>query len=62
MWPRGPPDTKEILKIARRTTDIIQVHVTPHVCLFGSAGAFLWADTGRVPNVRAHPLAHTQYI
>ncbi|KAI9449166.1 hypothetical protein BJY52DRAFT_1308480 [Lactarius psammicola] len=50
MWPRGPPNEKEILKIARRTTNIIQAHITSNVCLFGSAAAFLWADTGRVPN------------
>ncbi|KAH8977680.1 hypothetical protein EDB92DRAFT_1915289 [Lactarius akahatsu] len=50
MWPSGPPNEKEILKIARRTTDIIQLYVTSNVCLFGSAAASLWADTGRVPN------------
>jgi len=51
MWPQGPPNTKEILKISRRTTDIIQSRITPNVCLFGSAAAFLWTDTGRrVPN------------
>ncbi|KAH9054933.1 hypothetical protein EDB87DRAFT_1643881 [Lactarius vividus] len=50
MWPKGPPNEKEILKIARRTTDIIQRSITSNVCLFGSAAAFLWADTGRVPN------------
>lgn len=48
--PTGPPTEKEIWKIARRTTDIIQNQITPDVCLFGSAGAALWADTGRVPN------------
>jgi len=38
------------LKISRRTTDIVQLHITANVCLFGSAAASLWADTGRVPN------------
>ncbi|KAI9438003.1 hypothetical protein H4582DRAFT_1952045 [Lactarius indigo] len=50
MWPRGPPNEKEILKIARRTTDIIRLHVTSNVCLFGSAAVYLWTDTDRVPN------------
>jgi len=50
MPPRGPPSEKEIWRIARRTTDIIQDHITSDVCLFGSAAASLWADTGRVPN------------
>jgi hypothetical protein len=70
MWPQGPPSTKEILKISRRTTDIIQSKITSNVCLFGSAAAYLWADPGRVPNVRIDLLvrmvlpftAHTQDV
>ncbi|KAN0133060.1 hypothetical protein V8E53_009090 [Lactarius tabidus] len=50
MFPRGPPSAKEIEKIARRTTDIIKVHITTNVCVFGSAAAHLWADIGRVPH------------
>ena len=49
------PSAKEIEKIARRTIDIIKVHITSDVCVFGSAAAYLWADIGRVPNVRACP-------
>ena len=52
MAPSGPPTEQEIWKIARRTTDIIQSNITPNVCLFGSAATSLWADIGRVPNVR----------
>ncbi|KAI9449167.1 hypothetical protein BJY52DRAFT_1227926 [Lactarius psammicola] len=43
-------DSREILKIARRTTDIIDNYITSNVCLFGSAASYLWADIGRVPN------------
>ena len=59
--PSGPPTLKEIVKIAHRTTDIIKYNVTPNVCLFGSAASHLWADIGRVPNVRHfHP--HSVYL
>ncbi|KAH9054932.1 hypothetical protein EDB87DRAFT_1567867 [Lactarius vividus] len=50
MLPSGPPTEKEILNIARRTTDIIHDYVTPNACLFGSAASYLWADIGRIPN------------
>src|SRR6266404_6566006 len=52
MFPKGPPSAKEILKIARRTTGIIEQRITSDVCLFGSAASYLWADIGRVPKVR----------
>ena len=52
MPPSGPPNEQEIMKIARRTTDIIESNITPHVCLFGSAASYLWAGIGRIPNVR----------
>ena len=52
MLPSGPPTEQEIMKIARRTTDIIQSCITSDVCLFGSAASALWADIDRVPNVR----------
>ncbi|KAH9033418.1 hypothetical protein EDB85DRAFT_1952106 [Lactarius pseudohatsudake] len=50
MLPSSPATVKEILKIARRTTDIIRDHITPNVCLFGSAASYLWANIGRDPN------------
>jgi hypothetical protein len=49
----APPTEKEIWTIARRTTNIIETHLTSDVCLFGSAACALWADIGRTPNVRA---------
>ncbi|KAI9438004.1 hypothetical protein H4582DRAFT_2057512 [Lactarius indigo] len=49
MIPSGPPTEKEILTIAKRTTDIIENHITSNVCLFGSAASYLWADIGRIP-------------
>lgn len=55
MPPSGPPTANEIVKIAQRTTDIIQREITSDVCLVGSAAAFLWADIGRVPRVRGRP-------
>lgn len=61
MPPRGPPNEKEISKIARRTADIIQTHITSDVCLFGSAAAFLWADIGRVPKDIDVVVCHTGY-
>jgi hypothetical protein len=51
MLPSGPPTEKEILTIARRTTKIIDNSITSNVCVFGSAGCFLWADIERTPNV-----------
>ena len=62
MRPRGPTTEKEIWKITRRTINIIQNQLTSNVCLFGSAGATLWADTGRVPNVRARCLHSHTYL
>jgi hypothetical protein len=56
MFPSGPPSAKEIEKIARRTTDIIKLHLTEDVCVFGSAAAYLWADIDRVPGVRTQSL------
>jgi hypothetical protein len=56
MFPSGPPSAKEIEKIARRTTNIIKVHITENVCVFGSTAAHLWADIGRVPGVRTRLL------
>jgi hypothetical protein len=53
MPPTGPPTEKEIWTIARRTTNIIETHITSDVCLFGSAACALWADIERTPNVRA---------
>lgn len=50
MLSSSPATVKEILKIARRTTDIIYDHITPNACLFGSAASYLWADIGRDPN------------
>ena len=50
-----PLSAREIEKIARRTIDIIKDHITSDVCVFGSAAAYLWADIGRVPNVRSCP-------
>jgi len=47
---KGPPTVKEILNIARRTTDIIDNHITSNRYIFGSAACYLWADIGRVPN------------
>ena len=63
MWPEGrpstgaKPSTKEILKIARRTTSIIKSKITSNVCLFGSAAVYLCADPSRVPDVRIDVLA-----
>ena len=57
MWPEGPPSTKEILKIARRTTSIIKSKIPSNVYLFGSAAVYLWANPGRVPGVRIDLLA-----
>ena len=57
MLPSGPPTEQEIMKIARRTTDIIRSCMTSDVCLFGSAASALWADIDRVPNVRRATLA-----
>jgi hypothetical protein len=48
----GPPTEQEIWNIARRTTTIIESNITQDVYLFGSAASYLWADIGRVPNVR----------
>ncbi|KAH9970077.1 hypothetical protein BJV74DRAFT_867511 [Russula compacta] len=50
MAPIGSPTEQEIIKIARRTIDIIQSNITSDVCLFGGAASYLWADIGRVPN------------
>ncbi|KAH9984111.1 hypothetical protein BJV77DRAFT_934584, partial [Russula vinacea] len=50
MPPSGPPTEQEILKIARRTTDIIQSNITRDVCLFGSAASSLYVNIGRVPH------------
>jgi hypothetical protein len=61
MRPSGPPTEQEILKIARRTTDIIESNITSNVCLFGSAACYLWADIGRVPNVRSFH-SHSIYL
>ena len=62
MPPRGPPNEREILRIYRRTTDIIQAHITSNVCLFGSAAACLWADIGRTPNVCARRLRSRTHL
>ena len=51
MAPTVPPTEQEIMKIARRTIDIVQSNITSDVCLFGSAASYLWADIGRAPNV-----------
>jgi hypothetical protein len=59
MSPSGPLTEQEIWKIARRTTDIIESNITSDVCLFGSAASSLWADIGRVPNVRR---CHSIYL
>jgi hypothetical protein len=49
----GPPTKQEIWGVARRTTDIIiEAKITTNVYVFGSAASSLWADIGRVPNVR----------
>ena len=53
MPPRGPPSDKEIERIALRTANIIKNLITANVCVFGSAAAYLWADIGRVPHMRA---------
>jgi hypothetical protein len=52
MPPYGPPTEEEIWKITRRTIGIIKSNLKDDVCLFGSAGTALWANIGRVPNVR----------
>jgi hypothetical protein len=57
MPPTGPPNEQEILRIARRTTDIIQARITSDVCLCGSAAAYLWTYIDRVPNVCARRLS-----
>ena len=59
MPPSGPPTEQEIWKIARRTTGLIEYNLTSNVCLFGSAASALWADIGRVPNVRRY---HSHFI
>jgi hypothetical protein len=51
--PSGPPTEEEIWKVARRTINIIESSITGNVCLFGSAASALWADIGRVPDVRS---------
>jgi hypothetical protein len=49
----GPPTEEEIRTVARRTIDIIiESNITTNVYLFGSVASSLWADIGRVPNVR----------
>ncbi|KAN0133061.1 hypothetical protein V8E53_009091 [Lactarius tabidus] len=66
MFPSGPPSAKEIEKIARRTTDIIKLHLTEDVCVFGSAAAYLWADIDRVPGdvdiLVNHPFYDAEHI
>jgi hypothetical protein len=52
MPPSGRPTEQEIWEIARRTTDIIGSNITTNVCLVGSAASSLWANIGRVPDVR----------
>ena len=53
LWMLEPPTKQEIWQVARRTTYIIiESNITTNVCLFGSAASSLWADIGRVPNVR----------
>jgi hypothetical protein len=61
MPPSGPLTEQEIWKIARRTTNIIESNITSNVCLFGSAASSLWADIGRVPNVRRFH-SHSIYL
>ena len=53
MLRREPPSDKEIERIAQRTTNIIKDRITSNACVFGSVVAYLWADIGRVPHVRA---------
>ena len=56
MPPRGPPSAKEFERVSRRTTNVIKDHVTSNLLVCGSAAAYLWADIGRVPHVRARLL------
>ena len=57
MPPRGSPTEKEILNIARRTTDIIENYITSNLYIFGSAASYLWTDIDRLPNVRSFILS-----